>query len=342
MWRVRGVLRAYDWGPVDGLVPWCAPTGGPQAELWFGVHPSAPAPLVDDSGDDTGGTLADVLPPQRRALLVKLLAAARPLSIQVHPAAEQAAALHALGHLPDDQAKVEALTALTTFRLFAGWRDADVARVIWSSAGVPDDVVALLPDRPAALRAAFALPAQVVARAVPQVAGAAESAGVGAAAVAALRQVAALYPADPGVLVCALMEYSVLDAGGAVGVLPGVIHSYVEGVGVEVMTSSDNVLRLGLTTKPLALEAALAALDVDLSPCPASDERLPFDVRLVEAGLALAPHGFRVILCLEGSIEVACGPARRMAPAGEAIVLAEQDPAAEVLVRGRAALVAAR
>lgn len=342
MWRVRGVLRAYDWGPVDGLVPWCAPTGGPQAELWFGVHPSAPAPLVDDAGDDTGGTLADVLPPQRCTLLVKLLAAARPLSIQVHPVADQAAVLHARGLLPDDQAKVEALTALTPFRLFAGWRDAGVARAIWSAAGVPDEVVDLLPDRPAALRAAFALPGDLIARIASRLAAAAEAAGVDAPAVSALRQITALYPADPGVLVCALMEYTDLAPGGAVGVLPGVIHSYVEGVGVEVMTSSDNVLRLGLTSKPLSLEEALCALDVDLSACPASDARLPFDVRLLDAGLALAPHGFRIVVCLEGSIDVACGPKRRTAPAGEAIVLAEQDPAAEVLVRGRAALVAAR
>lgn len=342
MWRVRGVLRDYDWGPVDGLVPWCGPTGGPQAELWFGVHPGAPARVVDDAGADTGSTLADVLPPQRRVLLVKLLAAARPLSIQVHPVAGQAAVLHARGLLPDDQAKVEALTALTGFRLFAGWRDVGVARAIWSAAGVPDDVVALLPDRLAALRAVFALPSDRIARIVPHLADAAGAAGVDAASVAALRHVAELYPTDPGVLVCAQMEYSVLEPGGAVGVLPGVIHSYVSGVGVEVMTSSDNVLRLGLTSKPLALEAGLAALDVDLSPCPASDARLPFDVRLHDGGLALAPHGFRVVLCLEGSVEVACGPTRRKAPAGEAIVLAEQDPAAEVLVRGRAALVAAR
>jgi mannose-6-phosphate isomerase len=273
---------------------------------------------------------------------VKLLAAARPLSIQVHPAAGQAAALHADGLLPDDQAKVEVLTALTPFRLFAGWRDAEVAHAIWSAAGVPDDAVALLPDRSAAVRAAFALPADRIARIVPRLADAAAAAGVDAAAVATLRQVAALYPVDPGVLVCALMKYSVLAAGGAVGVLPGVIHSYVEGVGVEVMTSSDNVLRLGLTSKPLSLDAAVAALDVGLAPCPATDARLPFDVRLVDAGLSLAPHGFRVVVCLEGSVEVACGPTRRTAPSGEAIVLAEQDPAAEVLVRGRAALVAAR
>ena len=37
---VRGAVKDYDWGVVDGLQPWTGQaSGGPQAELWFGVHP---------------------------------------------------------------------------------------------------------------------------------------------------------------------------------------------------------------------------------------------------------------------------------------------------------------
>ena len=56
---VRGAIKDYDWGVVDGLEPWSGQaTGAPQAELWFGVHPGGPSPLIDDGAlvvhhDDT-------------------------------------------------------------------------------------------------------------------------------------------------------------------------------------------------------------------------------------------------------------------------------------------------
>lgn len=342
MWRVRGVLRDYDWGPVDGLVPWCEPTGAPQAELWFGVHPSAPAPLVGDDGCDTGSTLADVLPAQQRVLLVKLLAAARPLSIQVHPAARRAEELFARGLLPDDQAKIEALTALTPFCMHVGWRTADEVRAIWSAAGVPEPMVALVPDRGTAVRAALAAPTSVLADVVPRLGAAVRGCGIDPGAADAIERIAAQFPADPGVLICTLMEYAELAPGAAVGVEPGLIHSYIEGVGVEVMTSSDNVLRLGLTTKPVLPDEVLAALDPDVVPALPPGPEFPFDVRLSDGGLSVMPHGYRVVLCLDGEVDVACGPHRRTAPRGQAVVLAQQDPAAEVLVRGRAAIVTSR
>ena len=76
------------------------------------------------------------------------------------------------------------------------------------------------------------------------------------------------FPGDPGVFVAALLNARTLQPGQAVYVEPGTVHAYVRGTGVEVMTNSDNVLRLGLTTKTVAVDAALAALDVDAQPHP--------------------------------------------------------------------------
>ena len=46
MFSIRGDVKDYDWGILDGLTPWTqASTGAPQAELWFGVHPSGPSPM---------------------------------------------------------------------------------------------------------------------------------------------------------------------------------------------------------------------------------------------------------------------------------------------------------
>jgi mannose-6-phosphate isomerase len=96
--RVAGAVRRYDWGDPDWIPRMLGeePDGRPVAELWFGTHPSAPCRLED------GRTLAEAVRadprgtvgrPDAAALpfLVKVLAAAAPLSIQLHPDAQQAA-----------------------------------------------------------------------------------------------------------------------------------------------------------------------------------------------------------------------------------------------------------
>jgi mannose-6-phosphate isomerase len=58
------------------------------------------------------------------------------------------------------------------------------------------------------------------------------------------------YPGDPCVLVAQrLMNRVVLEPGECLVIPPGTVHAYVSGDGVEVMAKSDNVVRLGLTTK---------------------------------------------------------------------------------------------
>ena len=37
---VKGSLKEYAWGKVNGLQNWVDKTDSPQAELWFGDHPS--------------------------------------------------------------------------------------------------------------------------------------------------------------------------------------------------------------------------------------------------------------------------------------------------------------
>lgn len=37
---IKGALKDYAWGKVNGLQNWVAKTDQPQAELWFGDHPS--------------------------------------------------------------------------------------------------------------------------------------------------------------------------------------------------------------------------------------------------------------------------------------------------------------
>ena len=128
MHAIRGVPQHYPWGDPIALpsllgVP---ADGHPWAEWWLGTHPEGPAHLED------GTALAAVsgeLP-----YLLKLLAAAQPLSLQTHPNAQQATAGFSRerreGLAIDDpkalyrdpHAKPELLCALTPFDALCGFR----------------------------------------------------------------------------------------------------------------------------------------------------------------------------------------------------------------------------
>ncbi len=57
------------------------------------------------------------------------------------------------------------------------------------------------------------------------------------------------YPGDPGLIVAFLMNPVSLRPGEVVYIPPRQIHSYQSGLGIEIMATSDNVIRAGLTHK---------------------------------------------------------------------------------------------
>jgi mannose-6-phosphate isomerase len=348
---VTGVLKDYAWGIVDGLVPWCQATGGPQAELWFGQHPAGPAPLADGSGT----TLADFrhcagMP------LVKLLAVSAPLSIQVHPDGTRARAGFAAQvtkpreqwRYSDDAEKNEMVVALSAFDAHAGWRSSVEAAEVLRRAGAPDAYVDTVAhgDRTEAVRLLLGLDRQTCERIERNLVPAATASGWSAEAVSALARVAATHPADPGVLVTVLLQHHTLAVGEGLAVPAGVMHSYVDGLAVEVMTSSDNVLRLGLTPKPIAVDEALAAVRTDREPSrlgrteSAVVSGMPFGLDILEGSTQrrVATGAFRTVLHLDGQcvvndVEVLPGQAAIMNP---------DDPEIFVQVSGRTVLVTGR
>lgn len=70
-----------------------------------------------------------------------------------------------------------------------------------------------------------------------------------AADYAAYAKIAHSYPGDAGVIAAMLLNYVRLQPGEALFLGAGVPHAYLEGLGVEIMANSDNVLRCGLTPK---------------------------------------------------------------------------------------------
>ena len=169
-----------------------------------------------------------------------------------------------------------------------------------------------------------------------------------ASVVEAYRTVATMFPIDAGALLTPLLAYLSLEAGQAVYVPAGVPHSYIRGTGLEVMTSSDNVIRLGLTTKAVFVDQAIDALVPDLAPqmmhtvhgdliWPVNS---PFVVRMIVAGSERMPQGaYRIVLLVEGGARVVSEFADVSLRPGTAAVLSAHDPDSFVEADGLVAIV---
>ena len=303
--------RHYAWGSTTLIaeLEGRAPDGRPEAEVWYGDHPADPSVVPDGRAlgewlaDEGAGTGA----PARLPYLLKVLAAASPLSIQAHPSkkqAEEGFAREEAAGTPrdaaertyrDDNHKPELIVAVSeTFTALAGLRDLDTTRRLLAALGpaaqpllgrlkgtaptppapgtdAPDGASRRVDQAAASLRAAIAWllsgTAQTEVDAIIAAAEAAESPEF-AAELALSRHLNSAYPGDPGVVVALLMNLVVLQRGEAVFVPAGVLHAYVQGLGVELMAASDNVLRGGLTPKHIDVDELLAVIETTPGPPP--------------------------------------------------------------------------
>src|ERR1700677_4105289 len=168
------VTQPYAWGShtaIAELQGRPAPTPQPEAELWMGAHPSAPPGVQRPGGRTTLDVVIAADPVRelgplcasefsgRLPFLLKVLAAQKALSIQVHPSRAQAEAgfraENERGLAPgdksrnyvDDWPKPEILCALTPFEVLAGMRTADDAAALLKELAVPalDPITAILP-----------------------------------------------------------------------------------------------------------------------------------------------------------------------------------------------------
>lgn len=294
MFHLHNSIRTYHWGSPDAISSLLGlqTDATPQAELWLGAHPGNPSRLretgqgLDELLADTPQLLGQAVSDRYGQLpfLMKVLAADQPLSIQVHPSLEQAAA----GFEREEQAgigrdaahrnykdanhKPEMLYALGDFVALSGFRApariiADLQRLQpWLSepaAAISRELVDVLDREEDPLGQALARVLggdQRIGKLVDEMVTA-------ITAHPQLRQnrqldelawAAGYYPADPGVLVTLLMNVVDLKAGEVICMQAGYLHAYLRGVGIEVMANSDNVLRGGLTSKHIDVPELLA------------------------------------------------------------------------------------
>jgi mannose-6-phosphate isomerase len=383
MWQLSNGIRFYPWGSrtvIPELLGEPVPADRPHAELWVGAHPGEPSVLADgrplheaiaaDPEALLGRPVVERFGP-RLPFLMKVLAADTPLSLQAHPTTEQAqagfAAEEAAGIPHDDPTrtfkdtchKPELLLALTTFEALCGFRPVEESLHCLAKLQVPELKPTIAALARGGLRAA-----------IPQLlalTGERRTELVAAVSTAATRFVAAhdpefintyrwaatlaqTYPGDPGVVISLMCNHLKLSPGEAVFLPAGNLHAYLSGAGVEVMASSDNVLRGGLTAKHVDLAALLEVLDFSDGrvsvihpvlgpgglryPVPVTD----FDLtrcQLDEQAGVLTTRGPQLLFCTEGMAVLASADGELALPKGRSAFIPAGAP---VTARGPAVL----
>jgi len=300
--RVEGTVQHYAWGDptfIPNLLG-VESDGRPWAELWLGTHPNGPTttalgePLVELAG--------------RLPYLLKVLAAAEPLSLQAHPNATQAVDGFARGVYPDDRAKPELLCALTRFEALCGIRPVDATLELLDRLGADGLAAAIRADG-----VGPTIEGLYRGRIDPGSALAACQSASGPEA-ALVRMLAERYPDDPSVVVTLLLNHVVLQPGDALHLTAGNLHAYLGGAGIELMGASDNVVRGGLTVKPVDVDELLAVVD------PTPLERPVIDV--ADGRYPLPEAGVTLVRLDPGTTHVSTGHELAVTLAGEQLYLA--------------------
>ena len=293
IYPMQNSIQEYAWGSTTAIAELMgqpSPSDTPQAELWMGAHPKAPSQILFDGSWQALDGVIDANPElflgadtarrfhNRLPFLFKVLAAAAPLSVQAHPNSEQARdgfdAENRAGipldafdrNYRDASHKPEIICALAPFWGLNGFRSREEIGSLLNRY-IPDPG-RLVPGIGPLLetgglkdlyRAVMSLPAearrQVVSQCVEIAAGAADHLETW------ILRLHEAYSDDIGVVSPLLLNLVCLSPGEAMFLPAGQLHAYLEGVGVELMANSDNVLRGGLTPKHVDVDELLRVLD---------------------------------------------------------------------------------
>lgn len=284
VFKLDNVIQNYIWGSqtaINELFGIGNPDNQPQAEIWMGAHPNGCSKVAESGmllsdliAQDPVGVLGDYTVERFGDLpyLFKVLAADKPLSVQVHPSRNKAIEGYqkensqgielAAGNrnYKDANHKPELVYALTFYKAMNGFRPIGDIVSLFNQAGVETlrSEIDALADRPSAkgLQAFFSV--------VMNLAGERKSAALAelhqainrTAKTSMARDAFSLiaefnqeYADDIGLFSPLMLNVVELEPGEAMFLHAETPHAYVKGTGLEIMANSDNVLRAGLTPK---------------------------------------------------------------------------------------------
>lgn len=310
MHLLRGVIQHYDWGDNETIPELLGvkPDTQAWAELWFGTHRGGPSTVELDGEIQSLESKVGEL-----SFLVKIIAAAHPLSLQTHPTAKQAISgfknENEIGIPLDDprriyrdaSAKPELICALSEFGAICGFRPVDESLQICDQFGWSELADHLHRDGLAqCVRWALSTGPHVLPQRLPDWA----------------QRLAATYPGQGGVLVALLMHYVPLSPGQALFLDAGNVHAYLHGTAVELMASSDNVVRAAFTKKHIDIDEFLNVAIIAAIPPPQCQPTLindncwdyhaptsAFGAQRIEVRgnyTVTATHDAEILLCTDG------------------------------------------
>ncbi len=364
----------YAWGSHTAIasLQGRSASAQPEAEVWMGAHPKASSEVVFSDavvpltrvvaqapalwlGADVAARYGSTLP-----FLFKILAAATPLSLQAHPSIAQARAGYdqedARGipidapnrNYRDRNHKPELICALTRFEALCGFRARDKSIELFHEINNPALTHAVQPlfqdalSEDAAIRGTFAglmrlSKSEQTFLCTETLSALPAGHSPFASSYKWARRLGELYPGDVGVVVSLLLNQVTLQPGQALYLPAGNLHAYLEGLGVELMANSDNVLRGGCTPKHVDVEELLAVLTFRGGPIPVINpapgdapiqryiteaEEFELSRIRVRSRLTIPAHsGPRILLVTEGEVNLDCSGNSQVLRAGSSAFL---------------------
>ncbi len=355
---LKNTIQEYAWGSIRAIPDLLGqknPENQPQAELWMGAHPKAPS-LAYHNGQwislqqliaqDPENILGKKVAKQfnnRLPFLFKLLAAAQPLSIQAHPNSQQALSgfqrenaqkipLDAANrNYRDDNHKPECICALTQFWALSRFRKIPKILRYLQQLNLKqlDDLLTDFKRQPTTqglqqfYTSLLSLKQDQQKRVVDEALQNARHMGAEHPEFEWLLKLADHYPEDIGVLSPIFLNLICLEPGQALYLDAGELHAYLEGLGIELMANSDNVLRGGLTPKHVDVPELLRVLNFEdrditllspetsvenelIYPCPTAEFVLS-SITLKSNGVYQSPRqrNVEIIICTEGHLTIA-------------------------------------
>ncbi len=362
---LKNTVQDYAWGSLTAIPELLGQpvTGRPQAEFWMGAHPKAPSQVYHDGkwesllqviethpadvlGKEAAEKFGNKLP-----YLFKVLAAAKPLSIQAHPNSRQAkeglerenrvgiSLMSSHRNFKDDNHKPECICALSLFWGMDGFRRIpEIVKYLGRLCGdVLKDEISLLKNQPDSLglkrlfESLLTMAPEKKTAAIASAVFHAESFDVSRDLLADpvykwIQRLHAEYPKDIGVLSPAFLNLFCLEPGQALFLPSGEPHAYLDGVGIELMANSDNVLRGGLTPKHLDVPELLNILTFKeqvpsvILPRKCRDREWVYDTPAEEFSLSVitvfpklywispGKRSVEILLCTQGQLVLDSGP----------------------------------
>jgi len=298
---LKNPIQEYDWGSktaIQTLLGLPVPSEKPAAELWLGAHPKAPSQVMVDGewqslekviernpvsvlGKRVAERFSNKLP-----FLFKVLAADRPLSIQVHPNLEEARegferenrlgiSLDASGrNYKDANHKPEILCAITPFEGLKGFRAPEAILSLMDRVSVStlfDELSRLKKETDGSgLKRFFtslvSMDQARRERVIDEAIRGAERCVNEDRSFYWMVELNREYPGDIGVLSPIIFNLVELGPGEAIYIPANELHVYLKGVGMELMANSDNVLRGGLTPKHVDVPELLKIVNFSREP----------------------------------------------------------------------------